>query len=321
MASGFTVSVIVATRNRPETLRRSLEAIARQTHPAVEVVLVDDGSEPANAASNESLLRATLPRVTYLYLEARHGSGPSFARNRGLGLATGELVTFCDDDDFWIDPGHLAAAVSAFEADPELDLIFANEEDHVDGQPIMTIRLPRLAARLGLTLPPSGKTVALSKSDCLLGYFPHLNTCVYRRPVIDAIGGFWEGVRYAEDCDFFVRSIDAVRHVRYRDQTVAVHTVPDQSRQDNASTRLLEEARQLTCAYISQHLIQGARDPAVIRFARDLGGNAYRKLALTEHAAGQRARAAEFARLGLAAMYSPKWMLFTVYLILRRLVA
>lgn len=319
MASGLTVSVIVATRNRPETLRRALLAVARQSYASVEVVLVDDGSEPEQAAANEALLRETVSRGRYLFLDARHGSGPSVARNRGLAVATGELITFCDDDDFWIDPEHLAIAVAAFEADAELDLVFANQEDHVDGRPIMTMRLPRLAAKLGLSGQPSGRTFPLSKSDCLLGYFPHLNTCVYRRPVIVAIGGFWESVRYAEDCDFFVRSIDAVRHVRYRDQTVAVHTVPDQSRQDNASTRLLEEARQLTCAYIAQHLIQGARDPAVIRFARDLGGNAYRRLALSEHAAGERARAAEFARLGLAAMYSPKWMLFTGYLILRRL--
>lgn len=320
MNSVFTVSVIVATRNRPETLKRSLTAIARQIHPAVEVVLVDDGSDSANAARNESLLRAMQLSGTYLYLDARHGSGPSFARNRGLAVATGELITFCDDDDFWIDPDHLAAAVVAFEADPELDLVFANQEDHFDGQPMFTVRLPKLLARLGLTVGSSGKTFALSKSECLLEYFPHLNTCVYRRSVIDAIGGFWESVRYAEDCDFFVRSIDAVRHVRYRDQTVAVHTVPDPSKQDNASTRFLEGARQLTCAYIAQHLIQSARDPAVTRFARELGGNAYRRLALAEHVAGERARAAEFARLGLAAMYSPKWMLFTIYLILRRII-
>ena len=321
MGRGLKVSVIVPTRNRPDALRVALDGIASQTHPLIELVLIDDGSSPDNAARNQTLAREMMPVVCYRYLDAARGSGPSAARNQGLALATGELIAFLDDDDIWTDPGHLAEAVKFFEAEADLDLVFANQEDHLDGKPVFRTRLPRLAKRLGLGDERTGRSFRLRKDDCLLGYHACLNTCVYRRTVLEAIGGFWEAIRYAEDCDLYARSIDVARGVRYRDWTIGIHPVADESLRATASTVLDEEAKQLACVYISQHLIQTAQDPAVIRFARELGGNAYRRLALVAHREGQPARAAEFARLALAALYSTKWAVFTVYSVMRRMLS
>lgn len=317
------VSVVVATRNRPDRLRAALDGIARQTYPSFEVVLVDDGSTRPLSQLNESYARQLVRSVKYTYLasEPSQGGGPSFARNQGMQLAAGRLIAFCDDDDFWVDSEHLAECVRLFDEDAELDLVFANQQDHVDGHVLHVVRLPLLAARLKLTGQPSGRSFPLSKRDCLLEYFPHLNTCVFRRHLLDKVGGFWEGLRYAEDCDLYVRSIDVARGVRYRDKTVSVHNVPDGSKREGASTVLAKADAQLVCAYISQHLLQCCSHVEVIRYARRLGGDAYRHLSLLATRNGEHARAREFARLGLAAKFSLKWLLYTVFCSLRALVA
>jgi hypothetical protein len=84
------VSIVVPTRDRPELLARAVDSALAQTHQALEVVVVDDGSaSPVDLPSD--------PRLRIV----RHASsrGPSAARNSGLHSARGRWVTFLDDDD------------------------------------------------------------------------------------------------------------------------------------------------------------------------------------------------------------------------------
>ena len=50
MPDALTVSVVIPTRNRPELLARALASVLQQTHPADEIIVVDDGSDVSNAA-------------------------------------------------------------------------------------------------------------------------------------------------------------------------------------------------------------------------------------------------------------------------------
>ena len=85
-------TVVIATRDRPDSLRRTLAALARQdTAHSWELVVVDDGSEPP---VDEALL-AALPGARIL---RSGGVGPARARNAGLAAARGEHVLFTDDD-------------------------------------------------------------------------------------------------------------------------------------------------------------------------------------------------------------------------------
>lgn len=91
MTTTTTVSVVVPTRDRPEALDRCLAALAMQTAPWLEVVVVDDGSaEAARIARSAARAGATYVR--------RQGDGPSAARNAGVAAATGTVVCFTDDD-------------------------------------------------------------------------------------------------------------------------------------------------------------------------------------------------------------------------------
>ena len=118
-----TVSVIVPTRDRAE-LARALASVARQTHRPLEVIVVDDGSrKPVRIASEAVRVERLSP-----------SRGAAAARNRGVEMASGEVVAFLDDDDAW-SPSYLAAQAAAFAADRELDVATtAHVECDADGR-------------------------------------------------------------------------------------------------------------------------------------------------------------------------------------------
>jgi glycosyltransferase involved in cell wall biosynthesis len=318
MSVNVTVSVVVPTRNRPELLRVSLEAIARQAAQTVELVVIDDGSTAECARWNEQFTRNGFEHATYHHVDSAGagGGGPSFARNVGIKLAQGRFIAFCDDDDYWLNTKHLSECVSLFEQDPELDFVFANQESRHDGKVATMKSTAKLPKKLGLVAGSSGNSFLLSKEDCLLGWFPHMNTCVFRRELLDKIGGFWATSCW-EDLDLYVRAVDAARRVRYLDRTVAVHNNAASSRLESV-TALLNAPNVAVCASnVASHLIYCLRSEAAIRYARRLGGEAYRLLALDAHRRADRVRASAFAQLGLAARFSLKWALVTLFFTLR----
>jgi glycosyltransferase involved in cell wall biosynthesis len=319
MAVNATVSIVVPTRNRPELLRVSLEAIAKQAAQTVELVVVDDGSKPECARSNEQFIRHRFENATYHHVDVAgaRGGGPGFARNIGIKLARGRFIAFCDDDDYWLDTGHLSECVSLFEQDRELDLIFANQEARIGGKVAPMKSTAKLPRRLGLVAGSSGNSFLLGKEECFLGWFPHMNTCVFRRELLDRIGGFWTTSCW-EDLDLYVRAVDAARRVRYLDRTVAVHNNATSSRLDSVTALLSKTYIEVCLTNVASHLISCVHSEAAIRYAQRLAGEAYRSLALDAHRTADRARASAFAQLGLAAGFSFKWALVVLFFTLRR---
>jgi glycosyltransferase involved in cell wall biosynthesis len=321
------VSVVVPTRNRPLKLGAALRAIARQTYTRVELIIVDDGSEEGAAAANAALL-ATIAagriadpdwQSRYLFLESglSGGSGPSAARNAGLRVAKGDLIAFCDDDDEWCDERHIEAAVAEFDRSKGVDLLFGNQHTLIDGRLVSELWLPLLCQRLGLSAPADGALYPLSKANCLIDHFPSMNLCVFRRTLLDLIGGFWEGVRYSEDMDLYVRAVESARGVVYRHKTVCLHHVADPVQKASASTRLSLAEKDLALTAVGNHLLQTCRSRDAHRYARRVVGFAYRRLARAALEAGNLRGALGLARLGLAAWPTARWAAFTAWIGLR----
>jgi glycosyltransferase involved in cell wall biosynthesis len=109
-----TVTVVVATRDRPGPLRRAVAAILDQNYGgSIECIVVFDQSEitPIDVATG--------PTRQLRLVTNERSPGLAGARNTGISTATGELIAFCDDDDEWL-PDKLAAQVQLLEAHPEL---------------------------------------------------------------------------------------------------------------------------------------------------------------------------------------------------------
>lgn len=88
------VSVIIPTHDRLDVLPEVLQALERQEEPPeFEVLVVDDGSQPATA----EFLRAWRPRYPHRVL-SQSPSGPAVARNAGVRAAAGRWVAFLGDD-------------------------------------------------------------------------------------------------------------------------------------------------------------------------------------------------------------------------------
>lgn len=94
-----TVSVIVATYRREERLRQALESLTQQSYDAVEIVVVDDNADAEWNKTVQAIV-ADFPQVVYVCNAQNKGSATS--RNIGIQAATGEYVTFLDDDDVYL---------------------------------------------------------------------------------------------------------------------------------------------------------------------------------------------------------------------------
>ncbi|MFI0371454.1 glycosyltransferase [Actinomadura sp. 1N219] len=106
------VTVIVATRDRPELLRVALDSILAQDYPGdVHVLVVHDQSEI------DGTLVLDKPGRRVSVMSNARAPGLAGARNSGILAAASELVAFCDDDDRWL-PGKLTAQVAALRDAP-----------------------------------------------------------------------------------------------------------------------------------------------------------------------------------------------------------
>jgi glycosyltransferase involved in cell wall biosynthesis len=168
----------------------SVGSVLRQSFADFELIVVDDGSTDASARTVGGIGD---PRVRLL---AQPNAGPGAARNRGLGEADGEYVTFLDADDEW-EPGFLGRAVAALDRHPDCGA-------WVSGRAVG----PRRASqgprnrRMGLTagawrLPHH----APPKSLKFYVDFCHSSCVVARRSLVRRYGGYYDAERstYGED--------------------------------------------------------------------------------------------------------------------------
>jgi glycosyltransferase involved in cell wall biosynthesis len=185
------VSVIVATRGRPQLLRRAVVSILGQAYPgALECVLVFDQTEPAD-------VQVDVPPGRRLRVLANTRTpGLAGARNTGIAATDGALIAFCDDDDTW-QPSKIAVQVELLErsaADFAACGVRIHHGEHV------AIRIP--PAEVGFDDLVRERITAL-----------HPSTFVIRRSALTAIGLVDEEIpgSYGEDYDLLLR---AAKHGR-----------------------------------------------------------------------------------------------------------
>ncbi|MBT1179926.1 glycosyltransferase family 2 protein [Bifidobacterium vespertilionis] len=90
------VSVIVPVYNVKPYLQHCVDTLLAQTYPAIEIILVDDGSTDGSGELCEDLGKFD-SRIRVLH---KQNAGLGMARNTGLDAAKGEYVMFVDSDDF-----------------------------------------------------------------------------------------------------------------------------------------------------------------------------------------------------------------------------
>lgn len=110
------VSVVVRSTDRP-TLAAALGSIAEQDYPDAEVIVV-----AASGASHRPPPPSAGAHALRFVRAASPLSRPQ-AANAGVDAASGEWITFLDDDDVFL-PGHLSGLVAVTRADPDAQLVY-----------------------------------------------------------------------------------------------------------------------------------------------------------------------------------------------------
>lgn len=93
------ISVIVPVYNVERYIRRCVDSIINQTYRNLQIILVDDGSNDSSGQICDDYASRD-PRIEVIH---KKNAGLGFARNSGLGIATGKYVTFVDSDDYIAD--------------------------------------------------------------------------------------------------------------------------------------------------------------------------------------------------------------------------
>ncbi|MCU1414475.1 MAG: glycosyl transferase family 2 [Microbacteriaceae bacterium] len=183
------VSVVIATRGRPELLRAAVRAILAQDYAgAIELVVVFDGIDI------DPLTDVVMPNGRALATIANgRAAGLAGGRNTGIEATSGALVAFCDDDDEWL-PEKLARQVELFAGHPEAILVATG------------IRI-QTADASHVRLPPA----VVSFDDLLESRITELHPSSFlirRRDLLGEIGLVDEQLpmSYGEDYDLLLRA-------------------------------------------------------------------------------------------------------------------
>lgn len=217
-------SLVMGTVGRTVELERFLDALAAQSMPDFELIIVDQNEE---AVLSPLLAKYPhLPRLRHLRVGFR---GLSRARNAGLALARGEIVAF-PDDDCWYPPDLLERIDAFFSSRPECHGVCGRSEDG-QGRPN---QIPW----------PAQPAVLSSRSvwKCAISY-----TVFLRADAVRSVGMFDESLGVGagtpwgsgEETDFLLRALAHGYCLRYEPSYSVCH--PSLSTVDDAA--LLHRAR------------------------------------------------------------------------------
>ncbi|UYO53118.1 glycosyltransferase family 2 protein [Rhodopseudomonas palustris] len=184
------ISVIMPVYETPEwVLREAIASVCNQLYPNWELCIADDASKAPHV---EQVLRESAeadPRIKWIRRETN--GHISAASNSALALASGEFIALMDHDDV-LAPHALYEIAVALNKDPSYDLIYT-DEDKIDAD--------------GRRCLPYFKTDW--NIDLLLAHNMVSHFGVYRRSLVEQVGGFRLGYEGSQDYDLALRCADA----------------------------------------------------------------------------------------------------------------
>jgi len=183
------VSVIIPAYRAAHLIAATLDSLLAQTFTDYEIILVNDGSPDTETL--EKVLAAYRDRILYFRQE---NQGAAAARNTGIRAARGKYIAPLDADDLWA-PEHLEAQLAVLDADPSIDMVYADARIFGD--------VPE-AGKTVMELCPSAGEVTFERlvtRQCTV----HLCVSLCRRESLLRAGLFDPALQRGEDIDMWLR--------------------------------------------------------------------------------------------------------------------
>lgn len=202
-------SVLMPAYNAHDTVRASVESALAQTVEDIEVIVVDDGSDPPIA---DALADVRDPRLRVLR-HPRNRNSPT-ARNTALAAARSPLVSQLDADDLW-DPDYVESVLPCFE-DPGIGLAYTNAR--VIGGPVeVIIREP--------SVHPMDRFPKIAEQNPMASV-----TVTMRTGAVRDVGGYAEWLWVCDDYHLYLKLAHAGWRFAYVDRPLATYRWPQPDR-------------------------------------------------------------------------------------------
>ncbi|MDB5360386.1 MAG: glycosyltransferase family protein [Rhodospirillales bacterium] len=188
MSEAPLVSVVIPSFNRLHCLPRAVASVLAQSHPAIELIIVDDGSTDGT----RDWAGGFKCPVPFIFHPLEHNMGAAAARNRGVELAQGTYVAFLDSDDIW-HPEKIARQVAAIAAaGPKCGAAYTG------------------IASLTEAGAPCGVSRATEAGDIRLALINHnvvgsTSCALVRRDLLLQVGGFVPTLKSCQDWELWLR--------------------------------------------------------------------------------------------------------------------
>lgn len=182
------ISIITPSFNQVKYIERTIQSILNQNYPNLEYIIMDGGS-------TDGTLEIIQKYSDRLIWKSEKDKGQSDAINKGIKMATGDIVAFLNSDDTY-EPGALARVADFFEKNP--DKQWAYGKCRIIDENDKEIRKP-ITAYKNLLLKNFSYTKLLTEN------FISQPATFWRRENHSRIGFFNEDEHYCMDYEFWLR--------------------------------------------------------------------------------------------------------------------
>ena len=198
------VSVVIPTYRRPvEYLSRAVHSVVNQTHGNREIIVVDDSPESYERRDEIKAFMQSIASDRIIYLQNERNLGGSLSRNRGIERASGEFISFLDDDDEYL-PTKIERQL-AFMVEHDFDLTFTDMVMYGDDGNVVDCRDYRDI--------PSFDNGVLRKYH-LMKHLTGTPTFMFKADALRGIGGF-EDVRMGQEFYLMLKAIERGLKIGY----------------------------------------------------------------------------------------------------------
>lgn len=183
----YSFSIITVSYNSSEFIASAIQSVASQNHEAIEYIVVDGGSKDRTV----SIVRSYRDKVTQFISESDKGIYD--AMNKGLSLATGDVIGILNSDDFYSNSDVISYVASLFEENPNIDMVLGNV-DFVNPEKLnVPIRFY--------------SSFNFSSWKMRFGFMPAHPAAFIKRTAYEKVGSYALDYRIAADFEWFVRAL------------------------------------------------------------------------------------------------------------------
>lgn len=180
------ISIITPSFNQGQFIEETIRSVLMQGYPNLEYIIIDGGSTDGTL----DIIRRYESRLTYWVSEK--DDGQTYAIEKGMQAATGEIVNWLNSDDLLL-PGALQAVAAAYRSSPQKECVLCGGAVHIaeDGRVIAESRVVPVQDKILPDAPPL--TGGIQASWFL------------SRSAWDRVGGIDASLNYTMDMDLYYR--------------------------------------------------------------------------------------------------------------------